>query len=500
MGSVSGNTIVNAAGNVDLRINNVSQWLINTTRLLPRSTGTLDIGDYYRRVRTLHASELYVETLVAQGVLATIGGRIVVAPTTRLIADVTLAATTIDVAHNNLVNGAYIYLNAAPNSFAQLEAMQVTSAATTIGGGYRYTVTRNLDGSGANAWNVGDAVVSLGSAVGQGYIDLSSTSTIHNHYGPAQTMYVRTSTATWNGVKPVTTTGNLRSFVDYSADEFGFATGNDLTLTPATGFRGVTVDRTNGVRLFNTDIRLYSGATLQASFDYADGLNMLADSSASARRQQINWWSNMADRSGIPLTELYTYVNAVTGPTLTMKTRAAPGTNGVLMELIAIGNSAVAGSIYISEDSSAVKKVVLDSNNVHLRYNSTDRLWRRRGEPSDGQLCPGCQRFLPCDQLPHVLRRPPQDGAGAGHAGAGSPGQHQRLPVPMGTPLPRVRPVPRQAGPAHPADRLPGARSRSAIPRTRLALAAHRAQRRSAGGCPGGRLQPHGAAPADGHS
>lgn len=379
MGSVSGNTIVNAAGNVDLRINNVSQWLINTTRLLPRSTGTLDIGDYYRRVRTLHASELYVETLVAQGVLATIGGRIVVAPTTRLIADVTLAATTIDVAHNNLVNGAYIYLNAAPNSFAQLEAMQVTSAATTIGGGYRYTVTRNLDGSGANAWNVGDAVVSLGSAVGQGYIDLSSTSTIHNHYGPAQTMYVRTSTATWNGVKPVTTTGNLRSFVDYSADEFGFATGNDLTLTPATGFRGVTVDRTNGVRLFNTDIRLYSGATLQASFDYADGLNMLADSSASARRQQINWWSNMADRSGIPLTELYTYVNAGTGPTLTMKTRAAPGTNGVLMELIAIGNSAVAGSIYISEDSSAVKKVVLDSNNVHLRYNSTDRLWVGNG-------------------------------------------------------------------------------------------------------------------------
>lgn len=379
VGSVTGNTVVNAAGNVDLRLNNVSQWLINTTRLLPRSTATLDIGDYNRRVRTVHAAELYVETLVAQGVLATIGGRILVAPTTRLIADVTLAATTIDVAHNNLVNGAYIYLNASPAGLAQLEAMQVTSTATAISGGYRYTVTRNLDGSGANAWNVGDAVVSLGNALGQGYIDLSSTSTIHNHYGPAQTMYVRTSTATWNGVKPVTTTGNLRSFVDYSADEFGFATGNDLTLTPSTGFRGVTVDRTNGVRLFNTDLKMYSGTTLQAAFDYADGLNMLADSSASTRRQQINWWANMADRSGTPMSEIYTYVNAGTGPNLLIQTRANSGTNGVVAEFRAIGNTSSVGGLTILEDSSGVSKMILTSGNVYIRWNSNERIWAGSG-------------------------------------------------------------------------------------------------------------------------
>ena len=379
--SVSGNTVVNAAGNVDLRLNNVSQWLINTARLLPRSTGTLDIGDYNRRVRTLHAAELYVETLVAQGVLATIGGRILVAPTTRLIADVTLAATTIDVAHNNLVNGAYIYLNASPTGLAQLEAMQVTSTATAISGGYRYTVTRNLDGSGANAWNVGDAVVSLGNALGQGYIDLSSTSTIHNHYGPAQTMYVRTSTATWNGVKPVTTTGNLRSFVDYSADEFGFATGNDLTLTPGTGFRGVTVDRTNGVRLFNTDLKMYSGTTLQAAFDYADGLNMLADSSASSRRQQINWWANMADRSGTPMSEIYTYVNAGTGPNLIVQTRATSGVNGVVLELRANGNRGAASSITMIEPPTGTRKLILSTADDFFVHAAgyDNRIWAGSG-------------------------------------------------------------------------------------------------------------------------
>lgn len=284
--SVSNNLILNGTSNVDVRISGVSQWTMTNARLLPRSTLTMDIGDSNRRIRTLHAGELNVEILVAQSVMATIGGRIIVSPTNKLLADVALAATTIDVAYNNFVNGEYIYLSAAPGGSAQIEAMQVTSSATAISGGYRYSVSRNLDGTGANIWYAGDAVVSLRSAVGQGYIDLTSTNTIHNHYGPTQTFYVRTATTNWNSVAPVVSAGNLRSFVDYSADEFGFATGNDLTLLPSAGFRGVTVDRTNGVRLFNTDIRLYN-AGMQTLNINSTGTDIWVGTSSSNKR--LHW-------------------------------------------------------------------------------------------------------------------------------------------------------------------------------------------------------------------
>ena len=44
------------------------------------------------KIRTLHAAEMYVETLVAQDVMATLGGRVMVAPTTTLIADLSNSA------------------------------------------------------------------------------------------------------------------------------------------------------------------------------------------------------------------------------------------------------------------------------------------------------------------------------------------------------------------------------------------------------------------------
>lgn len=246
--SDSTNNLIIAPGG-DLELNPTG------TDVLPGGSIAIDLGDYNRKWRTLFAAELYVETLVAQDVMATIGGRVMVAPTTTLIADVSSGATSIDVKHDIFNNGSYIILQTAPGGVAQFEAMKITtSTPTVITGGFRFTVTRNLDGTGANAWVAGDAVVSTGLAVGEGYIDLTSTSTIHNHLGPTITIYSRTATTNWNDVKPVVSMGNLESFVDYSAAEFGFAVGNDLTLDAATGFSGLTADRTNGLRLFNTDL------------------------------------------------------------------------------------------------------------------------------------------------------------------------------------------------------------------------------------------------------
>jgi fibronectin-binding autotransporter adhesin len=233
----------------------------SAAQVLPGGTYLKDLGDYNRKWRTLFAAELYVETLVAQDVLATIGGRVIVAPTTTLIASVNSTQTTIDVKHNNLDN-AYLYLASAPGGVAQFEWMKVSGTYTTITGGYRYTVARSVEQIGyANGWQEGDAVVNMGSAAGHGWLELTSTQTVRNHLGPTLAIYTRTGTAAWNTVEPVVSLGNLRSFVDYSADKFGLAIGNDLEATPTTGFSGLTADVTNGLRLFNTPIVMYSGAT-----------------------------------------------------------------------------------------------------------------------------------------------------------------------------------------------------------------------------------------------
>lgn len=261
-------------------------------RVIPIGTIQKDLGDYNRKWRTLYAGELYVETLVAQNVIATIGGRVMVAPTSKLIAELLPGATTIDVAHNIFAANDYLYLAAAPGGVAQVEVLKIVSGPTTITGGYRYTVTRNVDGSGANRWEAGDAVVLLR----EGYIDLTATSTALNHMGPTIVTYARTNTATWNGFAPTTAQGNLRSFVDYSSNIYGFALGNNLTLTPTTGFKGMAVDPVNGMRLFNTSITQYDGATPVISLDQATGLDIRAYSvggvPADARRK-VRWMNSL---------------------------------------------------------------------------------------------------------------------------------------------------------------------------------------------------------------
>jgi hypothetical protein len=95
----------------------------------------------------------------------------------------------------------------------------------------------------------------------EGYIDITSTSTILNHLGPTIAIYSRNSTSTWNDFNVTVAQGNLRSFVDYSTNVFGIGVGNNLILSPETGFVGATVDATNGLRLFNTPLKMFNGIT-----------------------------------------------------------------------------------------------------------------------------------------------------------------------------------------------------------------------------------------------
>jgi len=199
--------------------------------------------------------------------------------------DVSLYEGQIETEHNNLSNNDYVLMKAAPGGIAQIEVFQIKSAAGGSGP-YTYDVERAVDGTPANTWYAGDAVANLGYAAGEGYIELTSTSTVHNDLGPSILVYARTATTNWNSSDPIVVMGNLENLIDYSGpDEFGFATGNDLDLTPSTGFKGVAIDRTNGARLFNVDLELYNGATqtvdIQSDGDAFFGSNVAAPATTS---------------------------------------------------------------------------------------------------------------------------------------------------------------------------------------------------------------------------
>jgi hypothetical protein len=208
--------------------------------LTPASAYATDIGQVTKKFKVLHAAELVVTTLVAESTQATIGGRILVGPTTSLIADLAAAGTTIDVKHNNLNSGDRLYMEGG----GAVEFLAVTSSATVISGGYRYSVTRNLDGTGANQWYAGDAVFNSGTT-GSGWIDLYSGQGVKgsSQPGPAIVGNVRNS-STYNDWSESWAVGNLKGLYGYGATTYGAAFGKY-----ANGSTFTTVDAANGFRV-----------------------------------------------------------------------------------------------------------------------------------------------------------------------------------------------------------------------------------------------------------
>ncbi len=80
--------------------------------VLPGAGYDLNLGSLAKKYLTLHAAELWVETLVAHETMATIGGRILVGPTTELTADVTAGSATFALKHNEADAGDVLRLEA----------------------------------------------------------------------------------------------------------------------------------------------------------------------------------------------------------------------------------------------------------------------------------------------------------------------------------------------------------------------------------------------------
>jgi hypothetical protein len=241
--------------------------------VLPATNYDINLGALTKKYLTLHAAELWVETLVAQNTIATIRGRILVGPTTTLTRDLAAAGTTIYVKHNQMISGDRAYMEAD----GKVEFFAITSAATNTGTDYSYTVTRNLDGTGANDWYAGDAMFNTGQT-GNGFIDLYSVRGVKaaSQYGPTIVGNVRAS-ATYNDWVERWAVGNLNGLYGYGVDTYGFAAG-----VPSGTW--IAADATNGLRIMRgSTARLQADTSGNLYLNNSAGTNVITlDSSGSS--------------------------------------------------------------------------------------------------------------------------------------------------------------------------------------------------------------------------
>jgi len=199
---------------------------------------------------------------------STAGTFVVSGATGILINDVKSTDTTIDIRYADLSVDQFIFFK--PNA-SRLEWMRITSAATPITGGYRYSVTRDLDGTGANQFYAGETCASRGiatdpqrsamwaendtvtgqwgtsdmlwagtsSSARSGWVVLEGGS---DSSGPHLAIFVRTG-AQYNNYETRGRFGKLANYLDYSANatDVGFAAGDTGDF--------ISWDATNGLRL-----------------------------------------------------------------------------------------------------------------------------------------------------------------------------------------------------------------------------------------------------------
>lgn len=130
-------SLTSIGGAANLTLNPTGDLVTDPTGndILPTTNYDINIGSLSKKYLTLHAGELWVETLVAADTIATIGGRILVGPTTKLTADLASDSPWMFVKDYILASGDIAYLEAN----GQLEFIQVRSVAVAaVNQGLKY--------------------------------------------------------------------------------------------------------------------------------------------------------------------------------------------------------------------------------------------------------------------------------------------------------------------------------------------------------------------------
>lgn len=191
---------------------------LHADQVLPHRPYETSLGSQQKKYQSAHAAELWVDQLVAQKKIATIGGSVFVGPTTELTQPLSGDPgdahrrppkdyyNYIRVKHNQMSPGDVVLMD----NFTRAEFLRIESEPTEIeavreeeGGSnspfnftrehnYRYRVERDLDGTGANNWGEGAAVANTGRKA-SGFIDLYATRSqrSENESGPSMAISER---------------------------------------------------------------------------------------------------------------------------------------------------------------------------------------------------------------------------------------------------------------------------------------------------------------------
>jgi hypothetical protein len=194
----SGNTTV--GGNLNL-----------TGHLLPTSTDATDIGGSTSLVRSIWASELNT-VLFAQNTITLLGGWFYVTKDQgTLPQDMSAAASMYDFGKTMTPNDFIVLRNSGQVEYIQVGAQYQDTT---------YYITRDLDGSGANAWVKGAPYAVLG-YTNDGRIEMLAKV---GAYGPR--ISISKQGATYNASTEVVRLGDLNGVGGYTTENFGFFAGD----------------------------------------------------------------------------------------------------------------------------------------------------------------------------------------------------------------------------------------------------------------------------------
>lgn len=222
---------------------------LSTASIYPNVSDTYDLGDYNRLWRKIWGSELSA-IVFAQYTQVLLGGWFTVSKGEGIVkAAVTAAATTIDLGSNNFATNDIIVFRGIGVAGQQVEYMKVGRLVS----GTTYNVTRNLDGTGANAWPEGSVYGNWGQT-GNGRVELNAYDT------PRMSVY--SQGAAYNDAKEQIRIGDLNGQWGYSAATYGAAFGSYET-----GKANITIDPTNGIRIRNYNQTVIQLNGTEASFE-----------------------------------------------------------------------------------------------------------------------------------------------------------------------------------------------------------------------------------------
>ena len=168
---------------------------------------------------------------------------------------------------------------------------QVSSYIAESGGRQSYSWT-TVSGAGGFTLEPGTALIGFG-ASGGSYI---YRSVIEAGKGP----FERFATWSTNPYTPANRVsrveiGDIKNAAGDSTTRYGIAAGNNLALTPATGFSGFTADSVNGMQIYNGAVSIYDSSSLDLQMS-ANGIRIKREASADVGSvpslNAVTWYSD----------------------------------------------------------------------------------------------------------------------------------------------------------------------------------------------------------------